>query len=47
MAPGRATENSRVRETQEFGRKEEKEETIDEGQFLCLSEVESIWILRK
>lgn len=47
MTPSRETENSRERETQEFVRKEEKEETIDEGQYLCLSEVESIWILLK
>ena len=43
MDPGGRTENSRERESQEIGRKEEQE-TIDEGSFLCLSEVESVWM---
>lgn len=43
MDPGRRTENSRERESQEIGRKEEQE-TIDEGSFLRFSEVESVWM---
>lgn len=43
MDPGGRTENSRERESQEIGRKEEQE-TIDEGSFLRFSEVESVWM---